>query len=358
MFRMRDRELADKILSKISGMNLDLTLMHVCGTHQDTLVRFGLQERLADAGIDIRQGPGCPVCVTLPKEIDEILALAKAEKIVTAFGDALRVPGAGGSLFSVRSEGADVRIVYGIDDAVEIAKKEMEREVVFLALGFETTAPTTASAILSRPPENFSILSTHRIMPPALEAIAKLGEIRLNGLIQPGHVSTIIGMRPYEFLSADFGIPQVIAGFEPIDLLMGVYMLARQNAEGSARLENEYTRVVRREGNPKAVAMLDQAFDKRDIAWRGFPVIEKRRLELREEFNQWNARKRYESTLSSIDSIKYEENSACKCNELLRGLAIPSDCALFGKKCTPDNPIGPCMVSKEGSCYINFRYQK
>lgn len=358
MFRLRDRETADKILEKISGMNLHLTLMHVCGTHQDTLVRFGLQKRFEEADVDIRQGPGCPVCVTLPQEIDEVMALARDGKIITAFGDALKVPGTNGSLFSAKSEGADVRIVYGIDDAVEIARKEKEHEVVFFALGFETTAPTTAAALLSDPPDNFRVLSTHRIMPPALRAIAELGEIKLDGLIQPGHVSTIIGTKPYGFLSSDFGIPQVIAGFEPLDLLMAIYMIARQAKSGKAEVQNEYTRVVREEGNPKALAMLDRVFDKADVAWRGFPVIPGSRLELKSDFEKWDARRIYRSIIGDVDYSKYKEQSGCICGKLLRGLGVPEDCPLFGKRCKPDNPVGPCMVSREGSCNISFKYRR
>lgn len=358
MFRLRDRELAEMILARISGMDLQLTLMHVCGTHQDTFVRFGLMERLSLAGIEVRQGPGCPVCVTLPQEVDEILSLARAGKVITVFGDAVKVPGTKGSLMSAKGEGADVRIVYGVDDATSIAKKERKKEVVFFAIGFETTAPTTAAAILASPPENFSVLSTHRIMPPALEAIVKMGEIKLHGLIQPGHVSTIIGTRPYGFISKEYMIPQVVAGFEPIDVLMAIYMLARQNLEGRAQVENEYSRVVREEGNPKALAMLDRVFQKTDVAWRGFPVIPKSRLDLRPEFDDWNARKRYHEILGEIDYADYKEPPGCRCGELLRGLATPEECLLFGKKCTPDTPVGPCMVSREGSCNISFKYRK
>lgn len=356
MFKLRDRETADRILDKISGMNLRLTLMHVCGTHQDTLVRFGLQRRLEEANVDIRQGPGCPVCVTLPQEIDEAMALARDGKIITAFGDALKVPGTSGSLFTSKGEGADVRIVYGIDDAVEIAKRENGRGVVFFALGFETTAPTTAAALLSNPPENFSVLSTHRVMPPALRAIAEMGEIKLDGLIQPGHVSTIIGTSPYRFLSADFGIPQVVAGFEPLDLLMAVYMIARQIKSDKAEVQNEYTRVVREEGNPKALAIMDRVFDRADVAWRGFPVIPGSRLELKSDFRKWDARSEYSSVIGDVDYSEYREQSGCICGRLLRGLGVPEDCPLFGKRCRPDNPVGPCMVSREGSCNISFKY--
>jgi len=358
MFKLRDREMAEMLIAKISVMNLQLTLMHVCGTHQDTFVRFGLLERLGQAGIDVRQGPGCPVCVTLPQEIDEVLRLAGASKVITVFGDAVRVPGTSGSLMTAKADGADVRVVYGIDDAIDIARKEKEKEVVFFAIGFETTAPTTAAALLASPPKNFSVLSTHRVMPPALAAIVEMGEIRLHGLIQPGHVSTIIGTRPYAFISKEHRIPQVVAGFEPLDVLMAIYMLAKQNLEGRAQVENEYSRVVKEEGNPKALAMLDEVFRKSDVAWRGFPVIPGSRLDLKPAFDQWNARKRYGSIVGDVDYTEYKEPDGCRCGELLRGLATPEECMLFGKKCTPDTPVGPCMVSREGSCNISYKYRK
>jgi hydrogenase expression/formation protein HypD len=358
MLRLRDRNIAEMILAKIAAMNVQFTFMHVCGTHQDTLVRFGLLDRLTEVGIDVRQGPGCPVCVTLPQEIDEVLALARVGKTIAVFGDAIRVPGTSGSLIKAMGEGADVRIVYGIDDAVEMARKERDKEFVFFAIGFETTAPTTAAVALSEPPENFSILSTHRVLPPALKAIVELGEVKLHGLIEPGHVSAIIGSEPYQFLSRQYRIPQVIAGFEPLDVLMGAYMLAKQNIEGRAEVENEYNRVVRREGNRKALEMLRTVFTTTDVAWRGFPVIPRSRFDFRPEFDSLNARKRYEEIIGSVDYSAYREPAGCKCGELLRGLSVPEECPLFGKRCTPDNPVGPCMVSREGSCNISYKYRK
>jgi len=346
-----------EILSRLKSMDLHLTLMHVCGTHQDTLIRFGLDDVLEDVGVDIRQGPGCPVCVTPPVEIEEILALARAGKTITAFGDLMKVPGATGSLNDVKTEGADVRIVFGVDDAVELAKKT-DKEVVFMGIGFETTAPTTASAILSGPPNNFSVLSCHRTVPPALEAIAKMGEIKLDGMIQPGHVSTIIGTKPYEFLSKEYHMPQVVAGFEPLDLLMAVYMLAMQIAQRRAEVENEYSRVVKPEGNELALKAMDQAFEPSDVVWRGFPVIPRSGLSLKGEFEEHDARKRYDDLLKPVHKKKFHEMKGCRCGEMLRGITTSEDCPLFAKRCTPNNPIGPCMVSREGSCYISYKYLK
>ncbi len=226
MFSLKDKKLADDIVSRIKKLDVNLKFMHVCGTHQDTLVKHGLDALLKKCGIEIGQGPGCPVCVTTQKEIEEMLLLAKKGNIVTTFGDMMRVPGEKHSLQSMRAEGFDVRTVYGIEDAVYIAEKNKNKDVVFMAVGFETTAPTTASVLLKNPPSNFSVLSCHRLIPPALKAILDMGEIKIDGLIQPGHVSTIIGTKPYEFISKDYKVPQVVAGFEPLDLLMGVSLLS------------------------------------------------------------------------------------------------------------------------------------
>jgi len=357
MFRLRDKEMSRAILKKLESMNLHLTLMHVCGTHQDTLIRFGLDSEFRRVGIDIRQGPGCPVCVTPPGEVEEVLALARAGMTIAAFGDVMKVPGEKGCLNDVKAEGADVKVVFGIDDAVALARKS-RKEVVFMAIGFETTAPTTASALLEGPPPNFSVLSCHRTVPPALEAIAEMGEIRLNGMIEPGHVSTIIGTKPYEFLSKKYHLPQVVAGFEPIDLLMGVYMIARQVEDGRAEVENEYTRVVHSEGNPIALKAMKDVFVATDVSWRGFPVIKKSGLLLNKKLEEFDARKRFEDLLAPVRERVFREAKGCKCGEVLRGTATSEECSLFAKRCTPATPTGPCMVSKEGSCYISYRYRK
>jgi len=357
MFRLRDKDMSRKVLGKLEQMDLKLTLMHVCGTHQDTLVRFGLDSEFKRVGIDIRQGPGCPVCVTPPGEVEEVLALARAGITIAVFGDVMKVPGAKGSLNDARADGADVRIVFGVDDAVALAKR-LKKEVVFMGIGFETTAPTTASALLAGPPPNFSVLSCHRTVPPALEAIAKMGEIRLDGMIEPGHVSTIIGTRPYEFLSKKYKMPQVVAGFEPLDLLMGVFMIAKQVKERRAEVENEYARVVHSEGNPIALQAMKDAFAPSDVVWRGFPVIKGSGLAIREEFGEHDARKTFEELLEPVHKRKFSEAKGCICGDMLRGLAASEDCPLFAKACTPGSPVGPCMVSREGSCYISYRYLK
>jgi hydrogenase expression/formation protein HypD len=357
MFRLRDREMSRAILDKLEKMNLKLTLMHVCGTHQDTLIRFGLDTEFNRVGVDIRQGPGCPVCVTTPREIEEILALARAGLTIAVFGDVMKVPGQRGCLNDAKAEGADVRVVFGVDDAVALARR-IQKDVVFMGIGFETTAPTTASALLAEPPPNFSVLSCHRTVPPALDAIAQMGEIRLDGMIEPGHVSTIIGTKPYEFLSKKYHIPQVVAGFEPLDLLMGVYMLATQVRDGKAEVQNEYSRVVHPEGNISALKAMKDAFEPTDVDWRGFPVIKKSGLDIRKKLENYDARSRYEDILSPVYERQFGEAKGCRCGEMLRGILTSEECPLFAKKCTPATPIGPCMVSREGSCYISYRYLK
>jgi hydrogenase expression/formation protein HypD len=356
MFELRDGETARKIIQKIVDYGISATFMHVCGTHQDTLVRHGLGPLLSEANIDIRQGPGCPVCVTTPREIEEAKALAKAGKTLAIFGDMAGVPGAEGkSINDMRSEGADIRIVYGAGDAVSIAKN-VDNDVVFMGVGFETTAPTTAAILLDQPPDNLSVVSCHRYVPPALKAIVESGEVKLNGLIQPGHVSTIIGTVPYRFLSENYGVPQVVAGFEPLDLLMGCLMLIQQMAEGKAEVQNEYVRVVKEEGNPKALSAMESVFNPIGVVWRGFPEIPESGMGLADAYEAHNARKLFEDELAEVQDAEYPEPKGCRCGEVLRGLITSKECPLFGNGCTPDTPIGACMVSREGSCNIDYRY--
>jgi len=357
MFELRDRELAEKVFAALSEMDLDIQLMHVCGTHQDTLVRHGLDSRLREVGVRVRQGPGCPVCVTTPREIEEAMCLARAGKIVCSYGDMIRVPGAAGSLSDLRSEGHDVRVVLSVDDAVKMARTS-RKEVVFVSVGFETTTPASAACLVADPPQNFSILSAHRTVPEALRLLASSGDVRIQGLIEPGHVSAIIGTFPYEFLSSEFHLPQVVAGFEPLDLLMGVWGLARQIKKGEARMENLYTRVVKENGNPRARACVERVFEPCDVEWRGFPVIPGSGLILRDEYSRWDARKKHSGDLEMLKGETFVENSGCRCGEVLRGLIEGEECPMFGTGCTPSTPVGPCMVSREGSCNILFRYRK
>ena len=358
MFSLRDKQLANDIISQITKAKVDLRFMHVCGTHQDTLVKHGLDVLLQKCGIEIGQGPGCPVCVTTPKEIEEILLLAKQGKTIATFGDMTRVPGVTSSLQQMKTEGCDVRTVYSVEDARSLAEKYKQKEIVFMAVGFETTAPTTASVLVQGPPSNFSVLCCHRLIPPALQAILQMGELQIDGFIEPGHVSTIIGTKPYDFISKEYHVPQVIAGFEPLDLLMSIWMLVRQIQQGRAEVENEYVRAVQPQGNRKAQQILHQVFEPVDVKWRGFPMIPRSGLRLRKEFEAYDALKKYEDEIRSLSEEEFAEPTGCLCGDVLRGLISSEQCPLFGRACTPENPVGPCMVSSEGSCHIQYRYTK
>jgi hydrogenase expression/formation protein HypD len=354
-FPLRDKKVSEKIIHDLKKIRGTYKIMHVCGTHQDTLVRFGLDHLFKKCGIKILQGPGCPICVTTPREIEEGLYLARQGKTIATFGDMLRVPGKSESLKSLREKGCDINIVYGINDAVKLANKK--KEVVFMAIGFETTAPSTASTLLEKPPHNFSILNCHRYVPPVLHAVLEIGDISLDGIIQPGHVSAIIGLQPYEFISRDYGIPQVVAGFEPLDLLMGVWMIMQQIKTDDPHVDNEYKRVVKYEGNRKALAIMKEIFTQGDIKWRGFPLIPKSFMALKEKYEKYDARKKYKDVLKELYHQEFKEPKECRCGEVLRGIITSQDCPLFGTKCTPSTPIGPCMVSREGSCNIEYRYR-
>ncbi|MDD1718657.1 MAG: hydrogenase formation protein HypD [Methanoregulaceae archaeon] len=320
----------------------DLTFMHICGTHEAAIARTGLRSVLPP-GLKIVMGPGCPVCITPQGEIDAALELAAKGYTIATYGDLLRVPGTKGSLESC---GGDVRVVQGVHKAVEIAEKT-GKETVFISVGFETTAPTVAAAILAKPPENFSILSCHRLVPPAMKWLLEQGEATLHGFILPGHVCTVAGYREYE----QFPVPQVVAGFEAEDILLGLIMLVRQVRAGEHRVENAYPRAVCRDGNEKARRMMYEVFEPCDVEWRGFPVIPGSGLRLKEEFSQFDAQKKF-----GIEFAHVSKHTACICDKVLRGISQPSDCRLFGKGCTPRIPVGPCMVSHEGACRIWHTY--
>ncbi len=355
MFKYRDEQTAKKILEGIKNMGVEAKFMHICGTHQDTIVRFGLEQMLNDVGIEIAQGPGCPVCVTTSKEIADAITLARNGVTVTAFGDLMRVPTTAGSLFSAKSEGADVRIVYSIDDAVAMAKAQPDKPLVFVGVGFETTAPSTCVPLHKDDcPENFSVYSCHRICPPVLKTIFDLGESKINGLIEPGHVAVVTGTHMFEPFSTVYKVPQVVSGFEPLDLLMSVYMLCKQIKEGRAEVENEYTRLVRPEGNPRAMKLIEDTFTPVDRHWRGFPVVPKSALALKPEFADHDATKVHEEILKLTPEVD-DEAKGCKCGDVLRGIIRSEQCPMFGKVCKPTNPMGPCMVSAEGNCSIAYR---
>lgn len=358
MFSLKDKTLSKKIIQQIEKEHIQLTFMHVCGTHQESLMKYGLDSLLKNVGITIIPGPGCPVCVTTPLEIEEMIHLSKKGHIITSYGDMINVPGQNHSLDYLRTEGYDIRTVYSIEDALSIAQKKPSKEVVFMAVGFETTAPSTAAVLQNNPPDNFSLLCCHRLIPPALKTIVNMGEIKIDGFIQPGHVATIIGVKPFSFLSEKYRIPQVITGFEPIDLLMAVWLLVKQINDDDPKIQNEYDRVVKTEGNQAAQKLLDNVFEIEDKSWRGFSTIPSSGLKLKTTYKKNDARKKFSEELIDIKKQTFTEPEGCLCGELLRGLIIPQQCPLFGKACKPSHPVGPCMVSAEGSCNITYKYTK
>jgi hydrogenase expression/formation protein HypD len=322
--------------------------------HEAAIVEHGLRELLPE-NVDVKSGPGCPVCVTSPEEVDAVIQLSKQPKTtITTFGDMMHVPSNAGSLAEARAEGANVRVVYSIHDCAELARQNPANQYVHFAIGFETTAPTTAIELLGEPPDNFSIVSSHRLIPPAMEHLLNADEIHIDGFICPGHVSTIIGMTPYLHILSRHSIPQVIAGFEPIDILIAIAMILKQIRSGEAKVENEYSRSVRATGNLKAQEALASVFETCDSNWRGIGQIKASGYRLR---NQYSARDAVTKFGLNIDQ-SYELPVGCKCGELLRGLIYPEQCPLFGTKCTISHPVGPCMVSREGSCYVSARFRK
>jgi len=322
-------------------------ICHVCGTHEWTITHHGLRN-LLPPNVELIAGPGCPVCIVPASEIDEAVRLAREGIVITLFGDLLRVPGSQESLLEVKAEGGDVRVVYGIRDAVRLASKEPDKEFVFFAVGFETTAPSSAVEVLKGPPRNFSLFTSHRRIPPAMRALAEMPQIGVAGFIAPGHVSTVIGVRPYEVFPRTYRIPTVIAGFEPLDVLFSVYMILRQLDEESLRVENEYSRIVQNEGNLRAQEVMRDAFETVDARWRGLGTIPASALRLREQHSAFDTRKKHGvKTSEGVDT-----QPGCRCNLIIVGMAKPADCPLFMKSCTPRKPVGACMVGSEGTCRI------
>jgi hydrogenase expression/formation protein HypD len=349
-FFFRDISLALRIVERIKALDQPARIMHVCGTHEQTITKHGIRSLLPE-NIEVFPGPGCPVCITPAKEIDEAVYLAD-KNIVATYGDMMRVPGTSISLAKKKAAGGGVRVIYSPMEAVDIALKNPDREVILFSIGFETTAPMTAQILLNSPPKNFSILCSHRLIPPALDFLLKEG-IGIDGLIDPGHVSTIIGARPYEQLSNKYHIPQVIAGFEPLDVLMAIYMLMKQIRNHEAKVENEYTRSVSYEGNTIAQGIMGKVFKADSREWRGLAVIPQASLTLEKEFDDFDARKKFEIPSPSNETC---DQDCHFCANVIKGTGRPKDCPNFGKNCTPDSPIGACMVSTEGTCSIAYRY--
>lgn len=344
----------DELVARLHDDARDgLTYMEVCGTHTMAISRFGLRE-LLPAGMRLVSGPGCPVCVTAIGDLDVAVEIARLPRTtIVTFGDLVRVPASRTSLAEERAAGADVRVVYSPADAVALAAAEPDREVVFVGIGFETTAPTVAASLLearSRSLANFSVLSLHKTMPGPLRALLDLGETRLDGFILPGHVSVITGSDCYRFLAEEYGVGGVVAGFEAEDVLEALLMLVRQR---EPRIEIGYTRAVRPEGNPVARAVMEQVFEPSDADWRGLGVIPGSGLRINAAFAGFDAARRFE-----VDPGEPQEPRGCRCGEVLRGILDPADCPLFGRRCTPETPVGACMVSSEGSCAARHRYQR
>ncbi len=350
ILRFRDPELAKTIaqqIRKLAPRDETVKFCHVCGTHEWTITHYGLRS-LLPPNVEVIAGPGCPVCIVPAAEIDEAVQLAKKGVVVTCFGDALRVPGSEMSLLEAKAAGADVRVVYGVSDAVEMARREPDKQFAFFAMGFETTAPSTAVEALSNPPANFSFLVSHRLIPPAMELLLGVGDLNISGFIAPGHVSAIIGLRPYELFPRVYRMPTVVAGFEPVDVLMAIYMLLKQLSEKTARLENEYSRVVKWEGNTRALDMMNRAFAVTGGNWRGIGRLPDSALKLREELKAFDAREKYDVHVEQGKDILL----GCECHLVIIGKIKPDECPMFMKACTPAKPVGACMVSSEGTCRV------
>ncbi len=353
----RDPAAARALVARITKLAGDghYKFMEVCGGHTHTIYRHGI-EHLLPTSVELVHGPGCPVCVIPMGRIDDAIAVAQAPGVIfTSFGDMMRVPGSKGSLLGAKAQGADVRIVYSPLDALRVAADNPERPVVFFAVGFETTAPSTAATVLKARQDgvmNFSVFSNHVTIVPPIRAILESPDLRLDGFIGPGHVSTVVGQRPYRFVPEEFGKPFVTAGFEPLDILQAIAMLLTQIGEGRCCVENQYTRCVSEAGNPRALAILNDVFEVRPhFEWRGLGFIPESALKLRQEFAKWDAELRFD-----VPGVRVADPKACQCGEVLKGAIKPWECKVFGTACTPETPIGTCMVSSEGACaaYYNF----
>jgi hydrogenase expression/formation protein HypD len=348
--KFRNPELAQSIAAKIKSLASRVgktKICHICGTHEWTITHFGLRSLLPES-VEVIAGPGCPVCIVPAAEIDESVLLAKKGVVVTCFGDLLRVPGSQMSLLEAKATGADVRIVYAVSDAVEMAKKEPQKQFAFFAVGFETTAPSTAVEALGNLPENMSFLVSHRLIPPAMELLLGVGDLQIDGFIAPGHVSAIIGLKPYELFPRVYRMPTVVAGFEPIDVLMAIYMILKQQDENTARLENEYSRVVKPEGNTRALEMMNKAFKVTGGNWRGIGRLPDSALQLREFLAEHDSRLKFDVHVEQGRDILL----GCECHLVIIGKIKPNECPMFLKACTPEKPVGACMVSSEGTCRV------
>jgi hydrogenase expression/formation protein HypD len=352
----RDVELAKKLVSRIKQLSTrPARLMEFCGGHTVSIMRSGLRQLLPPT-VEMLSGPGCPVCVTANADIDKAIALAQLpEVIVTTFGDMMKVPGSYSSLQQARAAEADIRIVYSTQDALQIARDNPAKSVIFIGIGFETTAPTIAASVLQAENEgikNYHVLCLSKLCPPIMKALLDLGELKLDGIVCPGHVSTIIGSRPYEFIPRDYGVACVVSGFEPLDILLSVEMLVAQIENGKPKVEIAYRRGVKPEGNKTALELMERVFEVDSADWRGIGVVPASGLKMRKKFERFDTEQAFSITLEPVRQAK-----GCICGDILRGVKIPLDCKLFRKVCTPEHPVGPCMVSSEGSCAAYYQYE-
>jgi hydrogenase expression/formation protein HypD len=351
----RSSELGEGLVSRIKERSKKKArFMEFCGGHTVTIFRYGIRQ-LLPPNIEMVSGPGCPICVTANADLDKAIALAKITGVIIAtFGDMLKVPGSYSSLEKAKAEGAEVQTVYSAMDALDIAQANPKKSVVFLGIGFETTAPTIAASILQAGEKginNYYVLSLHKVCPPVIKALLDSGEVELQGLVCPGHVSAVIGSYPWEFIAKEYGIPCVISGFEPLDVLQCVEMLVEQVEKGQAGVEIAYKRGVKPEGNQMAIKLMERVFEPSPARWRGIGEIAGSGLKLKKEYKSFDA-----ETAFDIKTKPAVEHKGCICGEILRGVKTPADCKLFARACTPENPIGPCMVSAEGSCSAYYLY--
>jgi hydrogenase expression/formation protein HypD len=354
----RDAEMAQVLSAKIMSLcepGRQYKFMEVCGGHTHTIYKHGLEDYLPDT-VTLVHGPGCPVCVIPMGRVDDAIYIAtRPDTIMTTFGDMMRVPGGRGSFFDAKAQGADIRMVYSPLDSLKIAKQNPDKRVVFMAIGFETTAPSSAMTVLRAKAlglDNFAIFCNHVTIIPAIKAILDSPDLRLDGFIGPGHVSTVIGCRPYEFISRKYDKPLVTAGFEPLDILQSIEMILVQLTEGRCEVENQYTRVVPWDGNPKALEVISEVMELRPyFEWRGLGFISHSALKVRDAYRDFDAEQIFE-----MPGVRVADPKACQCGEVLKGVLKPWECKVFGTACTPETPIGTCMVSSEGACaaYYNF----
>ena len=350
---------AGEEIRRLADPNRHYRIMEVCGGHTHAIYRFGLKD-LLPSNVELIHGPGCPVCVLPMGRIDDGLSMAtQPDFIFAAFGDMMRVPGTHGSPLEYKARGMDVRIVYSPADALKVARSNPEKHVMFFAIGFETTAPSTALTLMRAKAEglrNFSVFCNHVTIIPAIRAILDSPDMRLDGFVGPGHVSTVIGCRPYDWIAKDESKPVVVSGFEPLDILQSIVMLLRQLRKGEARVENQYKRVVPWEGNRAALRAMGEVFELRPyFEWRGLGFISQSALKIRASYAQWDSEQRF-----SVPGVRVTDPKAAQCGEVLKGVLKPAQCKLFGNECTPEQPVGALMVSSEGSCaaYYNYEHRK